>query len=248
MSQETYKQQLIRLVQAMSMANKEAAVSRDLSPHSAPSRVKMFVDGNLEKRLEKLQKQLEFVADAFDDFDELIVHYIRALPLAAYDSGTSDGERMLVWLSEIRRLAPEQQDAVACQRARHAIENLARKNRLKHVRFHERYSLVSRWLGELETNQDLQIHLNPIRTWTRFVSAALLDDDTPPPANVLFFAVGSEVSTAVLELEGQALINELADYEPCTLSQWAALTQLADRDELVSLSRDLADMGLVAFG
>jgi hypothetical protein len=231
--------------------------------------VKIFVDGNLEKRFEKLQAQLEFVADGFDRFDDLIADYIRARPSAAYDTGISDGERMLVWLTETKglsqnptdarnvrgdsnqrrgfridtkTLSPEQLDYIACQRARHAIEETARQHRLKHVHFQELVTLTKVYREELVTNRHLLAYLNPIRTWGRFVSSALLDDDTAPPADVLFFPVREEISTAVLELEGQAMINDLADFQPCTLDEWSGLSELVDRDGLVELSRDLAEL------
>ncbi len=248
MNQETYRDQLVRMVQALVKPNNEVAVASDLANPSTVDQVKMFVDGNLEKRFEKLQKQLEFVAESFEDFDELLVKYISDVPSASYDSGTSDGDRMLQWLSRTQSPTPEQLDHIACQHARHAVEDQARRNRLKHVRFQELRSMNEQSLAELETNEQLRVYLNPIRTWARFITEELLDEDSQPPANVLFFANGNEVSTAVLELEGQALINELADYSPCTLGEWAALSQLADRDELADLCRDLADMGLVAFG
>ena len=131
--------------------------------------MKIFVDGNLEKRFEKLQAQLEFVADGFDRFDDLIADYIRARPSAAYDTGISDGERMLVWLTETKglsqnptdarnvrgdsnqrrgfridtkTLSPEQLDYIACQRARHAIEETARQ----HIEPQEKYAPPSRMI------------------------------------------------------------------------------------------------------
>ncbi len=248
MSRETYRRQLARLVSAMSLPNREAGVNEDLNKPSTPERVKMFVDGNLDKRFEKLQIQLKFVAEGFDGFDDLIVEFLRARPLASYDTAASDGERMLVWLAETKSLTLEQLDHVACQRARHAVEELARKHRLPHVRFQELASLAEVYRDQLATDERLKIHLNPVRTWARFVSPALLEDETAPPANVLFFPVREEIATAVLELEGQALVNELADFQPCTLAEWSALSVQADRDELLELSRDLAAMGLVAFG
>jgi hypothetical protein len=208
----------------------------------------MFVDGNLEKRLEKLQNQLAFVAEVFGHFDELLQDYIRNCKSDAFDSVTSDGERMLAWLAATRALTPKQQDYVACQRARHAVENLARENRLKHIRFQELSGLTDQWLKELDTNTELRVYLNPIRVWARFATPVFLDDDATPPADVLFFAVGSEIHTAVLELEGQSLINELADYQPCTFAEWAAVSRHGDRADLIESSRDLAELGLLAFG
>lgn len=247
-SQQTYREQLARLVQHMTVPHRQEAVAGDLAAGSDASRVKMFVEGNLEKRLEKLESQLEFVAEAFDDFESLIIRYMRDCRLAAYDTGTSDGERMLTWLAETQTLTPEQLDYVACQRARHAVEQLARKNRLRHVGFQDLYTLAERTSQELGCNERLRVYLNPIRKWSRFVTGILLDDEATLPADVLFFPVGEEVSTAVLELEGQVLINELTDFQPCTLAEWAALSQQAGTDELIETCRDLSAMGLVAFG
>ncbi len=245
---DTYRDQLARLVDAMTRPNREADVARDLSCDSTPSSVKMFVDGNFEKRLDKLNDQLALLSTAFDEFDELIVAYIRANKSAAFDNVTTDGERMLHWLAATQHPTPQQQDYLACQHARHAVEDVARQHRLKHVRFQELYSVIETTLAELPANPRLTIHLNPIRVWSRFETSELLDDETSPPANVVFFAVGEEIHTAALELEGQALVNELADFQPCTLDQWAALSMQADREELASTCRDLAEMGLVALG
>jgi hypothetical protein len=74
----------------------------------------------------------------------------------------------------------------------------------------------------------------------------LLDDDTDLPADVLFFAVGMETNTAILEEHGRLLIEELSRFEPCTIDTWAALSEHADREELIELCADLAAMGLVA--
>lgn len=249
MSREAYIQNVARMVRALSMPNQHAELSGDISPQSKLSSVKMFVDGNLEKRFDKVRKQLEFVAEAFDeDFGALIIEYINDLPLEAYDTGASDGERMLVWLGEKKQLTPEQDDYVVCQQARHTIEDIARVNRIRHTRFTELHSIAEKLSDELYTNDQLQIYLNPIRYWTRFNTTALIDEQATTPADVMFFAAGKETATAILDLEGQALINELADYQPCTLGQWSALSQLADHQQLLELCVDLSQMGLVAFG
>lgn len=246
MAPETYRQQLARVARAMTEANHEAAVANDLSPQSRTAGVKIFVDGNLEKRFEKIQQQLAFVAAGFDQFDELIREYVRGCRSGPYDTGLTDSGRMLDWLATGRSLSPAQQDYIACQRARHAVEELARRQRLQHVRFQKLRSQSQSWLPERDLAEGLCLHLNPIREWAQFVSTELLDDEAQPPANVLFFADGNEVSTAVLELEGQALVNELADYQPCTLQEWMALSPHRDRDELAETCSDLAEMGLVA--
>ena len=247
MSQETYHRRLTRLARSLATA-KSDAIRNELTPDSAPPLVKVFVDGNLDKRCDKLLSQLEFVADAFPHFERLVMEYILCVPLAAYDSGTSDGERMLQWLLENKSLTPPQRDYVVCQQARHQIEELARRNRLALVRFQELRSNSDRLVPRLRSQDGVQIFVNPIRTWTRFHTTELLDGEAPAPADVLLFAVDGEIGTAFLELEGRALFNELVDYQPISLGQWAALSQLADRDELAELSCDLSAMGLVALG
>ena len=246
-SRESYEQQLQRIARAMSTA-RSADVYDDLEAGSRPELLKEFVDGNLDKRLEKLDKGLEFVKEAIGEpFEELAVEFIKALPLGAYDSGQYDGEKFLVWLVENKPLTPEQRDHVACQRARHAIENLGRNQRLAHVRFQELASLADDLASELQTNPGLQIHLNPIRVWTQFETGELLGEEIDSPIDVLFFAVRNEISTAVLEENGRNLVEELSTLTPVSIATWTALSEHADREELVELCRDLAEMGLVAF-
>lgn len=247
MMQESYRQQLHRVAQAMALAH-STEVGAYLDSGSTTEGVQLFVDGNLEKRCEKLETQLEFVASVVENFASLVDEYVTSVPQAAYDTSCSDGDRMLSWLIEHEPLSAEQLDYVACQRARHQIEMLARQHRMKHLRFQELATLAEELGSELESNSGLKVHLNPIRTWARFSTPELLDEEATPPCNVLFFAAGGDVGSAVLELEGQALINELADYQPCTLEDWADLSQLADREQLIELCRELAKMGLVAFG
>ena len=102
-------------------------------------------------------------------------------------------------------------------------------------------------LTALYATPGLRAHLNPVRAWSRFTTTTLLDDDATLPADVLFFAAGEEIRTAILESHGRALVEELASCGPRTLDEWAGRSQHADREELVSLYRDLAEMGLVAF-
>ncbi|MBP86072.1 MAG: hypothetical protein CMJ64_05040 [Planctomycetaceae bacterium] len=248
MTSIVYQQQLRHLIRAMSMPNREASAGQSLASGSTPARVKMFVDGNLEKRREKLETQLLFVADAFEGFDRFTVDFIRAEPLATFGSAVSDGEAMLRWLPTATDLSPIQRDYITCQRARHTIEEIARENRIAYVRFQELSSIVDQFLPQLGNDDRLRILLNPTRTWSRFETSELLDGKVPPPSNVLFFATRGDVATAALELEGQALLNELVDYQPCTLAEWASVSTGADRDELLAFCRDLAEMGLVAIG
>lgn len=222
-----------------------AQVECDFSSDSKPLGVKMFVDGNLDKRFEKLLDALDFLSPAFKQFDELIVSYIRATPLAAYDTGGSDAERMLDWLQRTRKLSARQQDYIACQRARHAVEEAAREDRLAYVRFQERWSVTPALAADLPTGVAL-LYLNPIRIWTTFRTTTLLGEGAEPPCQVVFFPVQGEISTAALDDRGAALLAELAALCPVGFDSWAAVTQHADSDDLLQTVRDLAEMGLVA--
>jgi hypothetical protein len=242
---DKYREEIKRWANALALARTQA-VGDVLAAGFSDFHVRMFTDGNLEKRLTKLENQLEFVGQAIE-LVALIKQFITTVPLAAYDTGTSDGERFLRWLEETQDPSAEERDYIACQRARHAVESEARLDRLAHIRFQELASLAEEHAAALEEDPNLRVHLNPVRAWSRFHTKALLDEEADTPANVLFFPVGNQISTAVLEPEGQALVRELALYAPCTLDDWAAMSELAGREELVELCRDLAGMGLVAF-
>jgi hypothetical protein len=74
-----------------------------------------------------------------------------------------------------------------------------------------------------------------------------LDDDATLPAEVLFYANGSEIRTAVLEPGANELIRGLEQIGPCPLDAWSAHTGL-ERAELEEFCRDLAELGIVALG
>ena len=244
----TYRDELRRWVPDLAGFQATTGVCDALAPGSSSIGLKLFAEGNLKKRREKLRAQLESVAEAFDDLEDLVSAYVRSVPPVAYDVTVSDGERFLSWLERTGELTPRQRDYVACQQARLTVEAAARADRPGHRRFQELWSLTSQLAAELDTATSLRASLNPIRAWSRFLTTALLDDDATLPADVLFFAASEEIRTAVLDLHGRELVEELAARGPCTLDEWATQSQHADREELVTLCRDLAEMGLVAFG
>lgn len=247
---QDYARTLTRIARALSVAQC-ATVAGDLDQRHPLEKVKMFTDGNLEKRFEKLQDQLELLADDVDDLDELIVEYVRTVPLAAYDTGTTDGDRFVRWLTASHTLTPEQRDLIAVIRSRVAVEELARVNRLPHVHFQELTSLTSELVEELTTNPNLTLHLNPIRIWAAFETDRLLGEDNPEPGgSILFYAWQSEVRTSVLEPETALMLRTLADGEPCHLQNLQLRLELMaglDTDLLVELITDCADVGLIAF-
>jgi len=242
-----YRDQIARCAQALALAQNES-VGLQLVGRNAAEALKMFTDGNLDKRFLKLQDHFTDLAAQFDGFDELLARYVRCVPLAAYDSGSSDGQRFLDWLCGTRRLTDVQRDYVACQRSRHAIEQLAEANRLAHVRFQEIWSARENFAQELETNRRLWLHLNPIRAWGVFRTRALLDDEADLPSTVLFFAVNSDIRTAVIEHDAEILIRELEARGPDHLDELATGPLEGTRSEMIEICLDLAEAGLLAFG
>jgi hypothetical protein len=240
---ESYQEQLQRLSRALARGDC-ASILEDVQYGCPQERVKWFVAGNVEKRLDKLADQLEFVAEAFDDFERLIEAYVHDQPLSAYDPGASDGERMLVWLLDRRVLTPVQRDYVFCQRARHAVEESARCHRAAHVQFQRRWS-ADRLRSRFDASAAV-LHANPIRANTTFVTPALLDNSAEPPTEVLFFPVGHEIATAVLEPDVLRALEQLAWLGPTSLDQWAASIGCGDLGALAGIARQLQGVGLLA--
>lgn len=243
--ERTYRDQLRRWVPALAGSKATTDVSEALAPGSSFIGLKLFAEGNLSKRREKLRTQLEFVAEAFDDIEDLVSAYIRTIPAPAYE--TADGEGFLSWLEREGGPTPGQRDYVACQRGRLAVEAAARSNRRGHLRFQELWKSSRERLADVDNIALQQIHLNPIRAWSQFTTEALVDDNAILPADVLFFAAGAEIRTAILEPDGEALVEELARSGSSTVDEWAARSHPGDREGLVAFCRDLTEMGLVAF-
>ena len=198
---ENYRDQIQRCAQTMALGHVEE-VRPFLDVGTTAEQVKLFTEGNLDKRSGKVLDQVELLKAAFDRLDDLVDEYILEVPLAAYDTGCSDGDRFLHWLMLTQPISPEQQDYVTCQLARHEVERIARSNRLGHLRFQELHSLTACLTDDLGANPRLRVHLNPIRTWTAFQTAVLLGEGVMAPAEVVFFASGSQIRTSVLEASG----------------------------------------------
>jgi hypothetical protein len=243
---EQYRRQLNAWVEGMAVDD-NSAVYPDAAPTSTPTDVDLFTEGNLAKRFEVLDFQMAFLRPAFPDFDDLAVDFITTEPLPAYETGSVSGEAFLRWLEETLELTPVQRDYIACRRGRYQVEDIARADRLAHIRFQERWSVAGVLAKHLGRDGRLRIQLNPIRAWARFETDEFLEGQAEPPADVLFFAVRSSIHTAVLDAPMPVLLEGLDGKDGVTLLEWARRVELAASDDLVSLARDLAEMGLVAF-
>ena len=139
-----------------------------------------------------------------------------------------------------------QHDLVSCRAARVRLKRMSRDLFRQQLAFRVAQRRCQPEQHSLQRRSGLRLQLNPIRTWARLLSRVMLDG-VDPPANVLFFATPSGPSAALLELEGQALLNELEDWQPCSLDEWAALSHVADRAQLLDFCLELSRMGIVAW-
>ncbi|MBW3542676.1 MAG: hypothetical protein KY476_20625 [Planctomycetes bacterium] len=244
---EDYRRQLRECARTLAVGRSDS-VRGWLAPGSTAEMVKLFTDGNLDKRYQKLHDELELLDEAFDDLDESIVEYVKTFPLAAYDTGASDAGCFMTWIEDSRELSDEQCDLVTCLRSRHAVELRAVANRLAHVRFQELAQSVDSFAPEWGENPRLRIHANPIHVRAVFQTRILLDEDDDVPAEVVFFPDGNDIRTAVLEDEPGRLLEMLAGGGHATFDELEAGEPGLTREELLELCIELADLGLVAFG
>ncbi len=162
--------------------------------------------------------------------------------------GWSDGwaQRAFHGLNRYFRFTAEQQESLAAERARARIEPLLAQRRVRWERFEQSRQTMQSFGRLLDETSPAQVHLNPACCWIRMQGEPLGGDRSDLSSSVLFFLVNNEIRGLRMNLEGQVLINELADYQPCTISQWAQLSSMADAGQLCSLVRHLAEIGLVA--
>ncbi|NQV26005.1 MAG: hypothetical protein HQ518_16725 [Rhodopirellula sp.] len=247
-----YADQLSRIATSLAIANNEV-VYGDITSSQPLDRVGLFTEGNLDKRTDKLNDQMELFDDNFVELTDLIARYIREVPLAAYDTGNSDADRFVRWLPTVVDLTPEQRDLTLVVRSRFAVEEIGRRNRLGHVRFQELVSLNDRLVSELASNPGLRIHLNPIRARAIFETGLLIGEDDLPKGGieVLFYAFQTEVRTVILEPEGRALVQTLSDIVgPSSLARLKKqldLTIPLDDESLMEMLTDCSELGLIAF-
>ncbi len=156
-------------------------------------------------------------------------------------------EKTLNGLDRCCRLLPAHQGVVAAERVRLRIQQVFDVRRQRYRHFERRRQMMQRSSEAIIPSGSL-VHLNPVCRWVRISDEPYLEQHECLSGSVLFFRANNDIRGLSMNLEGQALINELADYQPCTILQWAQLSSLADSRQLRVLVRHLADIGLVAWG
>jgi hypothetical protein len=208
--------------------------------------VQEFATSLLAKRLAKLNKQFEFLRDAFPDLTQLLEAYAGTVPASAHDHGTTEAQAFLHWLAT-HPLTPEQGDFVECQRARQAVELAARRDRTRFLDFLDRQRETDDLVHGLIAESATVIVFNPASAWGMFQTGVLLDADDPVPAQVLYFAAGRDIRAAVFDDEGRALVDELLARSSCSAAEWCDGDGSAvERQDRLEFVRDLVDLGIVA--
>ena len=205
-----------------------------------------FVDGNRGKRRMKLERSLDLLSEGFDGLAELLREYVDQCPLRAYDDGTRDADRFLAWLAGRRRLDDVEGDLVTCQQARLAIERAGRLARASHLRFTSLWSRQDAGSGRGGFDGDVTVHFNPVHAWATLRSDVFLDDGVNPPAGVVFCAVGDEIRTAILDIEGRGLARALDRIAPCSVDTWVRECGLDDRGPCIEFAEAGVLIGLIA--
>jgi hypothetical protein len=177
----------------------------------------------------------------------------RALPARQTANPANRGlaEITLAGLDRCCWLMPYHQEVVVAERARLRIQQAVEQRAERHRRFLELKRTMPDLRLSLGDDGTSQLHLNPANCWIRWTTDSGPSDSGPAAQeaysqSALFFLDGSGLRGIRMRLEGQVLINELADYEPCTVAQWARLSALADAEQLTQLARHLVEIGLVA--
>lgn len=175
--------------------------------------------------------------------DRIIAHAVPAT-LLPQDHAKRLIETTLKGLDRCCRLIPAHHDVVVFERARLQVQQVLETRRERHRRFLQCRQFMA---GETFNVDESYLHLNPVCRWIRMTEEPTQSDPDCHSGSVLFFLADHQVHGLRMNLEGQVLINELADYQPCTVVQWARISSLGNLQQLELLAQQLADIGLVAW-
>jgi hypothetical protein len=212
------------------------------------SRLRLVREADPEVRLRELQDACALLSDGFEDLEQYVRSFVRLVPWDGRASCEVDAERFLDWLTTHAPLTVEQQDYLTCLQSRQAVEFIRLKRWLAHVRFQALLSASEESVDQFATSRRMVVHLNPIRVWATFESHVLLESDTPVPANVLFFPVGDEIRTAVVDAFAEQLILRLEEAGPLGLRALLRGLPADSRHRTTTLLAELLQVGIIAVG
>lgn len=242
-SREAYADQLVACTQAMVVAD-SAKVERFLSPAEGPKYVKLFAEGNFEKRLEKLQNGVYLLFEAREDLESFVREYIKTVPLPAYATGITDGEQFLNWFEKRVDLTPVERDVISCHHLRHQVELAGRENRLAHVQFQ---SLREESADKAVVLDEADwLWLNPAVAWGVFETTHFLGEDVEVPSKVVSYAFNNEVRTSVVSEVGERVLRTVGQNRGISVRELEAEGICEEIDELKEALSDFIEIGLVS--
>lgn len=199
----------------------------------------LLTDPARRLRHQRLCAQLRPLLSQWADGADVVDEYLGdpSVDCGLESLGADDALGLLDWIETTRLLTPVQRDQVTWQRARLAVERRIRELREEHQRFQQLP------VGALDPTARLQ--LNPVRVWARMETGSLIDEQVEPPAHVVMFPVQGEVRHLTLGLEDQAVVNELADFCPCTVAEWIAVSRIGGPETLLAALQPLIVAGLI---
>lgn len=172
----------------------------------------------------------------------------RVFPVAGAVHGRAGRlvERTLDGLEQCFCFLPTHRRGILAERARLQIERVLEVRWKRYQHFLHLCAAMEQSRGTFSP-ADCYLHLNPASQWVRVREQSIRKERDELSSDVLFFRLGPDIRGARMNLECQVLINELADYQPCTVAQWARCSSLGDAQQLMLLARHLRQMGLVAW-
>lgn len=197
------------------------------------------------RRLDEIKNACALLADGFNEFDDMIETYVQEVPLHVRDSESRDCDRFLMWLKQSVELSDEQRDFIINQQSRHAVEFVALKQRIAHMRFQE--MARDGEAIDIKSTKHLAkyVHLNPVHVWATFETHTFLDEETPVPATVLFYPANDEICTAVISDGAKTFLRNL-ERGPQKLKTLIRQTPKSDRDSLMKTINQLISQRVIA--
>ncbi len=197
------------------------------------------------RRLHELKNACALLADGFNEFDGMIETYVQEVPLQVRDSESRDCDRFLLWLERSVDLSDEQRDFIINQQSRHAVEFVALKQRIAHMRFQEMARGGEAIDAKSAKSLSQYVHLNPVHVWATFETHAFLDEETPVPATVLFYPANDEICTEVVGEGAKTFLRGL-ERGPQKLRTLIRQTPKSDRESLLETINQLVNQRVIA--
>ncbi|WP_197442201.1 hypothetical protein [Thalassoglobus polymorphus] len=197
------------------------------------------------KRLNELKDACALLADGLSGFDELIEKYVQVEKRNRRDTPNRDCERFLEWLESKVQLTDQQRDMIVNQQSRHAVEFVALKQRIAHLRYEEMLSNSQPFQKHSAQHLGELVYLNPVHVWATFDTHAFIEDESPIPATVLFYPAAGSVRTAVIDEQSEQIIREL-EQGPQKLRTLLKQTPKEERETFLEAIQRLVSLKILA--